>query len=149
MARRVSQGTTRGARHSFEALGPMPITSEFWWRGAIEAWGRGDTKLLAALVTGRGPIPEFARSFLAKLVIGSAKKRRGRPASSHWLRDKMIAERIEQEREGQKAKGVRNAALRAREVVAGQLHLSPDTLRRLARVRKKPKSKRAKRNSAR
>lgn len=51
------------------------------WTNAIARWKYGDTTKLEEKMRGPEPVPESARPFLADLIAGKAKKKRGRKIS--------------------------------------------------------------------
>lgn len=55
-------------------------SEEHQWEIAVGSWFEGDGRMLASLVLSHSlPVPAHIRPLLADLVLGKAKKPRGRP----------------------------------------------------------------------
>lgn len=61
------------------------------WTNAIDRWKSGDASRLEAKMRGAEPVPEAARAFLADLIAGKAKKKRGRKVASPSIAEATFA----------------------------------------------------------
>lgn len=60
------------------------------WGSAITRWQEGEAEPLRALLLAHDPLPDFAREFLADLVAGKAKRRRGAPPKYTGIQERAL-----------------------------------------------------------
>lgn len=69
------------------------------WLAAIQRWRAGDPQGVVDLLHGTEPLPDFARAFLARVAVGTEKRKRGRkvaePTAAAVLGEDLIREKYE------------------------------------------------------